>query len=403
MNINDIWFYVKARIINKKSCIFFLCMSLILIILFLNLTLLNYLVNYRNDMINKNVNARTLVVYSETQDYNRINGISHVIFNDSSKYLNGHYSKVKELNNNHLEASVHFLPLLDSEIYKLKNGETICPINFYPFELAQEHNNDLEEYINTKYMIKGKNIIGKELTIVSDNTNNQDIKVKVVSTYDAKKYMNSMNTCYITKEDYDLVISPYKMMGIGTDINGNEFTDYYEYDDNIIIVDNYKNVDKVAMELENMNFDVIKVFNFDENMINYFFSIPIFISIIIFIISFSLIYSFINKKIKYRLNNYGILKSCGYTNKQICLLEFIENILLLVSSFILSIILYIIVFMIIKNKFFLSDIYNNISIKIPILLIVIGFVILVLLVIIITITILNRTLKKNINLLLRND
>lgn len=395
MASKNLLFYIRTHLFNKKNVLFTLIFSFIIFLSFLCLTLCNFVLTYKSDMINKNLSTRTLLVYSENSDYSKINDINHVIFNDSSKYLKGHYSKIIELSDNNKESFIQFLPSLENN-YNLKNGETICPKEFYPYYLNQETDeNIITASIDQKYMLDGDQLINKELTIISDNDKNADLKVKLVATYDASKYINALNTCYITKEDYDKVISPYKMIGTGTDVNGNELIDYYDYDENMVIVDNYNNVNEVIETLKNMDFEVTKTFEFNSVLIKCYFYIPIFICIIILIICLNLIYNFLNKKAKYRLKNYGILKASGYDNKTIKKIELWENIILLLVSFTIAFSIYIILFNFILNHYLLEEIYNNISINIPFRFLGIEIILLIFIIIILTIYVMNKVLKNN--------
>lgn len=401
--------YIKSHFFKKQNNFFMVIISFLIFVSFACLTMINFVIEYKNENINKNLQARTLLVYTSEEgiSYNKINDLNHVIFNDSSIYLNGHFSRVKELDVADKNANVLFLPLTDSSVIKkdyiLNDGETICSQKFYPYNLYVEKDNKVSETLDYEDILNSTNLIGNDLTIISDNKLNKDIFVKIKDSFDATESLNSMNTCYITQSDFIKVKSPYKMMGSGVDIDGNEITDYYEYDDNIVIVDNYKNVDYVERELNKIGFNVVRVFNFDNDMMQYYILIPIFISIIIFIICFNLMYSFLNKKSKHRLANYGILKSCGYENKLIINLEIIENILSLILCFVISFTIYYGALTFISKMYFKELFYENMLISIPYAFIMMEFVILAIIISLVSKKIMNRTLLKSANKLLRNE
>jgi ABC-type antimicrobial peptide transport system permease subunit len=372
-----------------------------LVISLVCLTACNFIITYESDIKNKNIEGRTLVVYSDEENYDEISNIKHVIFNDSIKYSYGHYSKISELSNEKMTAEIYFLPYIEDMGVDLKDGETICPKKFYPYQLNQINENDeIISKIDYKYMLNSKDIINKTLTIISENSDNDNISVKVVGTYDATKYMNSLKTCYITKSDYDKVMPPYEITGTATYVDGTQTTDYSEYEGNIVIVDSYKNVDEVSEILQTKGYKVIRKFTFDEELLNCYFYIPLFICMIVLIICLNLIYIFLSKKIKYRIKNYGILKSCGYSNKIISKLEIIENSILFVISFIISFIIYIVLFYIIKNTLLIEEVYNNVDISIPYWMFILEIIFIICCIIIFTKNIFKKVLKnKTSNLL----
>lgn len=406
MKIKDMFCYIKSKFFRKKNIFFIIILSFIILISFFSLTLLQFVIGYKNDMINKNMQVRTLIVYAEEEeDYDKIDELEHIIFNGSSKYLNGHYSLVNELSTDNKASNVLFLPYIDDyDMGDLENGQVICPKEFYPFYLySVDEKDDLKASIDYNKILDGDELIGKKITIISDNEEFDDLQVQIVRTYDASSKLNPLNVCYMTIEDYDKVISPYQMVGTGTDIHGNTITDYYEYEGNMVVVDNYKNVDGVINELRNNGFDVVKNFEFDETMINYYFWIPIFLCLIILIVCLNLFYSFIKKKIKERLVNYGILKTSGYVNHEVYKLEMLENVLLVMISFVLAFFLYYVVYTFIIKIYFFEVIYYNIKINIPYFLMIIELVILFIILAIIIGYCLHQVFKKNILELVRSE
>ena len=377
-----------------------------MLISFLCLTFLQFIINYEKDMINNNMRTRTLVVYADNEeDYNKINDFEHVIFNGSTKYLNGNYSDIAELSVDGKIARIKLLPYVDDcGLGHLENGQIICPKEFYPFSLNNvDENNDLVANIDYKYILSGDDLIGKTLTIKSSNEDYSDIQVEFIGTYDAASKLNSLHTCYITVDDYDKVTSPYEGEWSGTKEDGTVVVERYEYEGNMVVVDDYKNVDSVANSLIDNNFEVVRADAIDKEMLNYYILIPILLCLIILIVCLNLFYSFIKKKVKGRLINYGILKASGYSNNEIYKLELCENTILIFIGMIITFVLYYFVYKFIIQNYLLEIVYNNIRIDIPFLFIFIEFIILLILLAILIAYCLNKTFKRSVLELVRSD
>lgn len=399
-------FYIRSRILEKKNIFFIMVLIFIMLISFLCLTFLQFIINYEKDMINNNMRTRTLVVYADNEeDYDKINDFEHVIFNDSTKYLNGNYSDIDELSVDGKIAHIKLLPYIDGYgLGHLENGQIICPKEFYPFSLNDvDEDNDLVANIDYKYIINGDDLIGKTLTIKSSNEDYSDIQVEFIGTYDAASKLNSLHTCYITVDDYDKVTSPYEGEWSGTYVDGTVVVERFEYEGNMVVVDDYKNVDSVANNLINNNFEVVRADAIDKEMLNYYILIPILLCLIILIVCLNLFYSFIKKKIKGRLINYGILKASGYSNNEIYKLELCENTILIFIGMIITFVLYYFVYKFIIQNYLLEIVYNNIRIDIPFLFIFIEFIILLILLAILIAYCLNKTFKRSVLELVRSD
>lgn len=111
------------------------------------------------------------------------------------------------------------------------------------------------------------------------------------------------------------------------------------------------------------------------------------ISLVVLIISFTLIYIFIKKKIRYRLTTYGILKVSGYKNKEIFKIDLLENIIVSTICFLVSVLIFIIIYTLIINNITIFDkmIYDNeIDLKINYFYILLSYFICIIMMVIAT-------------------
>ena len=170
----------------------------------------------------------------------------------------------------------------------------------------------------------------------------------------------------------------------------------------MVIVDDYKNVSKVKDEIIKMDFSVYEAMYLEEETLSFMIIVPLLISIIVIILSLNIIYSFISKKIKYRLHSYGILKALGYSKKAIISIDLLENVLVFLISFIISFIIYLIAYIILMNTILVEFTYESVMIKIPFLYIIPFIIVFIGMIILICKIKLNKTLKVSTNEILKN-
>ena len=270
-------------------------------------------------------------------------------------------------------------PLIDQndiEIIKGKNiqkeYDMVCPNLFYP--------HDAYETIYKSDYLKGKEIVDKSVVI-----NNQTFTI--VGTYDAKKIRNHLSECFVSKNTFKK-LNPEK-------VDTSQLT---------IRVDKQENRREVIRALTN-----IDITNIDINIINTNYSliyISIFITIIILFISFAIIYNFIKKKLRYRLNNYGILKVSGYQNKEIFKLDILENLIVSTICFIVSAIFFYIVYNLIINSISSLDYYiytSEINLEINYFYILLSYLFMIIMIFIATKYLNYKYLNQSINYLLKDE
>ena len=409
LNLKDKCFFIKSNLFKKKNILLSIILVLFILILLLCFNLIYFVIDYKNTNFEKNVDMRTLLVYGdENSDYSKINDIAHVIYNDSTKFYNGFSAEISEFDVEDLTGYVNFFPLhYSNEIEVIEgrniknNNEAVCPVNFYPHSVYEsEQSTTIKIYPN--YYLKKDKILGRTFIIPSNNENNSDINVEIVGLYSTKSNLKSINTCYISLNDYAKLASPYSAIITSTYPDGTEETEYVEHKGNMVIVDDYKNVSKVKDEIIKMDFSVYEAMYLEEETLSFMIIVPLLISIIVIILSLNIIYSFISKKIKYRLHSYGILKALGYSKKAIISIDLLENVLVFLISFIISFIIYLIAYIILMNTILVEFTYESVMIKIPFLYIIPFIIVFIGMIILICKIKLNKTLKVSTNEILKN-
>ncbi len=407
---------ILKRLKDKQNLFLYTILGLLFTVIFISLTMITFVFDFKKDTVDKNPSARTLWVESPDEDkikYDLISKIDHVDFNVSSKYLNSIISKVPEFDSEDLKGKIEILPLIQSNDLQIISGrniennlEAICPSKFYPHDMVivSEDNESFQTKLINSKILNGNSLIGQSFTISNYDVREDKIKtieVKIVGTYDTSKTMGTLNTCYITMNDFDKIATSYSSYGEYVDINGTVGRDYFEYEGQIVRVDNYKNMEYVRQQLEASGFSVLPVYQFDEEYLSLIMYIPLFVSIIALIVATGIIYNFLIKKIKIRQNSYGLLCSLGYEKKDIIQMEISENIIISFLAALTAIVIYAVLYYVICKFALIEFTYNSVTVRIPVLYFLIIFLILNLFIILMNHKFLKRILNNNINDLLK--
>ena len=381
MDLKSRFFLIRKHLLDKRNILLILAMTIIMLILLFCVTV--YFIFAHNP--SKNIAYHTIEVTKKQNnpenDYSVLNNIEHVIYKTSTPngiiYLNPTIFKSE-----HQQSEMTLKILFTSDLLKvtkgtsnLKDYEMICPSNFYPYDINSEAN--VLDKIYPKNFFNMNKSIGKTFNI---DINNQNISLKLVGTYDNYRYYESFNTCFISESTYNKLDIPKK-------------------DSYTLVVDNIKNIENVNETVKKLGFNFNSHYYNDDGIT----ALPLFTCIVICLISYLVLYNFIKKKIKYNANKYGILKACGYPNKEILKIEYLENIIISLPSMFFSFIIATIIYkIVIFNNYFLYFIANGeISVIIPKEVYLIVYVIAFIILTIVTIITMKIYLNKSIENLLK--
>lgn len=406
--------YFKRKILQKRNIVMMIILMFLLLISFFGLTITWTIFNYKNNLINKNYEYRTLTINQNEDDINddilKVGSIENVTFVGSTKYLNGSIVKVKDFDVDDLKGSIQIFPLISGRNIKssydentLEEGKIICPKKFYPHSLALSSDADnFDMGIVYSKVLNGFDYIGKKVEIKSES-GEQNYQFEIVGTYNQNESLNSINTCLVNIKDYDKLASPYSGIGYGVDNEGNEIEDYYEYEGLMVLVDKLDNISKVKSKLIELGYNVENYFVLDNQSIFIYIYIPLLICLIVLIVCINIIYNFIVKKTKEKLRVYGIQSAVGFENKLILNLDIWENIIVYGISFIFSFVIYYIVLQILIRTLLYEFVYNSVSIVVPVMLISVYFGVLLLFIVFVNRRLVTNILKRNTSRLLKGE
>ena len=406
--------YFKRKILQKRNIVMMIILMFLLLISFFGLTITWTIFNYKNNLINKNYEYRTLTINQKEDNINddilKVGSIENVAFVGSTKYLNGSIVKVKDFDTDDLRGSIQIFPLISGRNIKssydentLEEGKIICPKKFYPHSLALSSDADnFDMGIVYSKVLNGSDYIGKKVDIKSES-GEQNYQFEIVGTYNQNESLNSINTCLVNIKDYDKLASPYSGIGYGVDNEGNEIVDYYEYEGLMVLVDKLDNISKVKSKLIELGYNVENYFVLDNQSIFIYIYIPLLICLIVLIVCINIIYNFIVKKTKEKLKVYGIQSAVGFDNKLILNLDIWENIIVYGISFIFSFVIYYIVLQILIRTLLYEFVYNSVSIVVPVMLISVYFGVLLLFIVFVNRRLVTNILKRNTSKLLKGE
>ena len=423
---------------RKENIVYGLIFIILVVILFLILSFINLIIGYRRDSNKYDILARTILVQNEhtNQDFDKINTIKHVKINVTDKYYYQFSVLTKEFDVENSKGEIRVKAVVEKDTLKIVDGrsiqndkEILIPSIFYPHGPFTD---DGKEIIIKENFIDGKNLIGKEIEIASSKDypfrflypeyNSSNIKeeellrkkweeeilkpylekqtkylYKIVGTYDSTYNMSERNIVFVSMKDLDDIKNEIKGGTSDTDENGTFVFNPDKYDDRMIIVDNYKNVEYVSEELTKMGFINSTVRSYDDIQYKLLTYVPLSIAIIVLFVAIKLMKKFISKKYNNIHYELGIFKALGYNNNQIIKIELYENIAITIIGIIISFILFLIAFNVIINvvPIFIETEYYSVTIRVPYLYISIFIIGIFLYVIYINKRISGKHLKQN--------
>ena len=115
MKGNSIYEISYKHLKEKRNIIFSIIIVLLIIVLYITSTIINFALQYQNNINKKSLNARTLIVErgSKTdEELNQISNINHVVLNVSDKYRAQFPVSAEEFDEKDIKGNIVFNPLL---------------------------------------------------------------------------------------------------------------------------------------------------------------------------------------------------------------------------------------------------------------------------------------------------
>lgn len=290
---------------------------------------------------------------NQKYDYEKLNKINHVVevYNSQYSYYGASTTSFKS---EKLSGEIEFLygtkNVLPSNIIGQRisgddTGVAICPIDFYPSNIATS------TIVHKKEFLNGHDLLNHEFTVtyekVERDLNNKEYieqkitkKFKIVGLYNHQDLYNRPNNCYISKKDI-------------IEMNDASFKEYNKDVEKawLVVVDKKENVDYVINELKKQKLTVEMGAFSDDSYVKIVAVVCDFIVGIALIVVVILSYAYIKKQIINSTYELGMLKAIGFTTVDIKKTKTLEIFILLLVSFLIGIALTNAILLFIKYKF----------------------------------------------------
>ena len=223
-----------------------------------------------------------------------------------------------------------------------ESGVAICPVHFYPnFEPRQ---------IEKEYVINGYDLINKSFNItygISDeNTEGYTKTFKIVGLYDSSKRFNDNGTCYISEKDIvEIVNNENNATSKNNSMLNSGIPVLYA------VVDDKENINDVKEQMEEMNFSNIEIASvIDTDMVDTIYMSFIFVFVIILITVIIIIPAYTKWRLKSEEKNIGILRVCGYTEKDVCRVYLLKILMQYIILYCVGLLIFICAFVFLKEN-----------------------------------------------------
>lgn len=304
---------------NKKDWIQILLFSFTILMLLISLTAYFSYQRFGKIMLEDGINAHKIRVIGvdETNKelLDQLKAIEHVeiVKKEYETYIRAH-ANMTMLEFYSIPSEINFIT---DQVGNLNKDEMIV-------------SNDLELEISGK-KYKGKDLIGKWISITIEDTNVK--KVKVVDSIDSSNYGIGNQVAFLSEVD---------MVKIA-DVQETLFDEYTTLDDiYIVFVENSDHLQSVYENIQKLGLGVDYLVSADSNAIKTIYGniFLIFLISVVLFLGVKILYlkSYFNKE----KNNVALYLTCGYTNRELFQLYNLKNILSSMFSFIITLVLYVI-------------------------------------------------------------
>ncbi len=360
---------------NKKKSVSVILIALSAILVLIAVSYNSAIHNYWNNTVKSFVDFRTYFVtydnekYTQEQAINKLKKYQYVSgAASSSSYLISMIAN--DYVNNNMDGTIYLEGTSDDGMqvilgnqfsdYSGNENMIVCAKQFYPkIEL------NMSDY-NEKNAIDISNKVGKSISLSFLGEPSIHESFKLVGIYDARKNYTEGNVCYASFSTVDKLNQKYQ-----SEVFNDETSEYPL----IMVIDSVDHSNNVLQEIKKDGFyftnAMMRINTKNGNEISVITtSAAIAIIILTLIINFIIILRNIENKKSY----YAIMCACGYTDKQVGMIQFFEQLIIGFIAFILSIPFAIITISLIKQFYFSTKImYLNMVFSITPLSILVSF------------------------------
>ena len=164
--------------------------------------------------------------------------------------------------------------------------------------------------------------------------------------YDSSKRFNDNGTCYISGKDITEIVNNEKFATNKNNpmVNSGIPVLY-------AIVDDKENINDVKAQMEEMNFFDVKIASvIDTEMVDTIYMSFISVFVIILISVIIIIPAYTKWRLKSEERNIGILRVCGYTEKDVCIVYVLKILMQYIILYCIGLLIFVCVFVFLKEN-----------------------------------------------------
>ncbi len=395
MKFKDIlWFSWKTnKKMRKRLTFLFIFFSIVIVfVCSFNKSINKYL--YSGIMREYNYNYYFVSSYNNInqKEIDKLKNINHIedVFMDDYQSYSVYLKSIAKENTNGSFYIVGSNEKLLSKMFgidiKLNDNEIICPHNFYPSDDIQDN-----RFISSNKIINLKHYINNNIDVyynkyINDNHSiKKDLSLKLVEVYKNNDSTIDENLCYVSRNLIKTVFDDaYENIDLSNQIGSL-----------VIALDNQNNYPTVAETIHNYGYQISSSFTLNDDFMTFINVLSYLIIIFAFVFAMIFISSLNKKQLIENTKMFGVMRSFGYSKKNIYLISLFRMLLIVLISFIYSFIIILIIYYTLK---IVTKSYPFILGKLPIVISfnsLIIFIALVFLLIIVLNTLYIKKILKN--------
>lgn len=365
-----------------RNQINFLCILLLSIscaIIIFGFSYLDSISNLWNDWTRKSVDFRTYVVnydfdsMTEQEAIEKLSSFDHILkVTPSSGYIVSALAVDYIDDNNDGQINIRgvttdSINIISGDDFSKTTNELICATKFNPN--SNIYNTDFE--IDTSFDLTEK--IGSTINLKIAGSSEIET-FKLIGLYDSNYDYSAGNVCYATADTVQFLNQKYQPKVFDIDeLNKDGFATYLPI---YIIIDDVDNSNMLLKKLESNGFYASRVITINTEIGDNIVKVTLTLAWVTCILSLAILLFSNMARINNRKKEFAIMKSIGYTKKNINELLYTESFIMSIISVVIGIILSFIALIILKKYFIISSVeFSRMTLKLSVTGLLIGIII----------------------------
>ncbi len=361
MRISTFFFLLRQRLkVNTKiNIILIIIMSLILVNLLCS-NLIAYSISQYINSFEKNIELRTIRGFSYSpnnyenikEKIEKIENVEMVVSQYEKRVIATEYCK--QFENGNTDGFIEIHPINVKTCPEIICGRRITNNDKYVIILPSKiyANSEYRNFISNDEFIETNSLINKDIDVKFETENNEPVikKFKVIGIYDSNIY-NDTKTPYIPSkiikeinDEIGYIPNTFQLNIVVDKLENLEYVNNYIYENNIIQKNSLQNeIEKTSRNMSILETNFSQETDISLDTLDILKKISYFLVIISLVLFCMMLLAINVDKVYFSSIDIGIMRIQGYTKKNIQLITIVENIILCITSFFISVIIFTII------------------------------------------------------------